>query len=132
MHHQKGESTKLIVADLNQNYQTEGLEPQNLRKVCFEIPAYYSLEEFLYNDGLYQLVQSGRLNLEQLNYYKINPIGRAEMKSGNDMQTTVTILDNSIDALKYEEKVLTPEWLAQMKKKRKSRKNYENKLIKNG
>ena len=119
LHHQKGESTKLIVADLNQNYQTEGLEPQNLRKVCFEIPAYYSLEEFLYNDGLYQLVQSGRLNLEQLNYYKINPIGRAEMKSGNDMQTTVTILDNSIDALKYEEKVLTPEWLAQMKKEKK-------------
>ena len=29
-----GQTTKLIVADLNQSYNQEGLEPQNLRKIC--------------------------------------------------------------------------------------------------
>ncbi len=41
MHHSDGVSTKLIVADLNQSYNQEGLEPHNLRKICFEIPEYY-------------------------------------------------------------------------------------------
>ena len=102
MHHSDGVSTKLIVADLNQSYNQEGLEPHNLRKICFEIPEYYSLEEFLYNDGLYQLVQSGRVKLEDLNYYKINIVGKAEMKTGLDMQTGVTITDNTKEANKQQ------------------------------
>lgn len=119
MHHKDTEPTKLIVADLNQSYNTEGLEPQNLRRVCFEIPNYYSLEEFLYNDGLYQLVQSGRLDLKALNYYKVNPIGKAEMSSNGAMQTLVRITDNTPEALTYIEKRLTSDLLEQMKRDKK-------------
>lgn len=120
MHHSDGVSTKLIVADLNQSYNQEGLEPHNLRKICFEIPEYYSLEEFLYNDGLYQLVQSGRVKLEDLNYYKINIVGKAEMKTGIDMQTGVTITDNTPEAISYADKKLTKDWLSQIERDKKT------------
>lgn len=120
MHHSDGVSTKLIVADLNQSYNQEGLEPHNLRKICFEIPEYYSLEEFLYNDGLYQLVQSGRVKLEDLNYYKINIVGKAEMKTGLDMQTGVTITDNTPEAISYADKKLTKDWLSQIERDKKT------------
>lgn len=119
MHHSDGVSTKLIVADLNQSYNQEGLEPHNLRKICFEIPEYYSLEEFLYNDGLYQLVQSGRVKLEDLNYYKINIVGKVEMKTGIDMQTEVTITDNTLEAISYVDKKLTKDWLSQIERDKK-------------
>lgn len=119
MHHLDDKSTKLIVADLNQSYNQEGLEPHNLRKICFEIPEYYSLEEFLYNDGLYQLVQSGRVKLEDLNYYKINLVGKAEMRTGIAMQTAVTITDNTQEAISYVDKKLTNDWLNQIERDKK-------------
>lgn len=101
-----GQTTKLIVADLNQSYNQEGLEPQNLRKICFEIPTYYSLEEFLSNDGLYQLVQSGRVDLNRLNYYEVTPVGKADMSTDSSMQTYVAIGNNSPEALAYADKNL--------------------------
>lgn len=119
MHHKNGPSTKLVEADLNQSYNQEGLEPHNLRKICFEIPEYYSLEEFLYNDGLYQLVQSERVRLEDLNYYKINLVGKVEMRTDTSMQTLVTITDNTPEAISYVDKKLTKDWLSQIEKDKK-------------
>ena len=114
-----GVTTKLIVADLNQSYNQEGLEPQNLRKICFEIPTYYSLEEFLSNDGLYQLVQSGRVNLNRLNYYEVTPVGKADMSTDSSMQTYVAIGNNSPEALAYADKKLTKDWVEQINRDRK-------------
>ena len=114
-----GQTTKLIVADLNQSYNQEGLEPQNLRKICFEIPTYYSLEEFLSNDGLYQLVQSGRVDLNRLNYYEVTPVGKADMSTDSSMQTYVAIGNNSPEALAYAEKKLTKDWVEQINRDRK-------------
>lgn len=114
-----GQTTKLIVADLNQSYNQEGLEPQNLRKICFEIPTYYSLEEFLSNDGLYQLVQSGRVDLNRLNYYEVTPVGKADMSTDSSMQTYVAIGNNSPEALAYADKKLTKDWVEQINRDRK-------------
>jgi thymidine kinase len=114
-----GQTTKLIVADLNQSYNQEGLEPQNLRKICFEIPTYYSLEEFLYNDGLYQLVQSGRVDLNRLNYYEVTPVGKADMSTDSAMQTYVAIGNNTPEAIAYADKKLTKDWVEQINRDRK-------------
>lgn len=114
-----GKTTKLIVADLNQSYNQEGLEPQNLRKICFEIPTYYSLEEFLYNDGLYQLVQSGRVDLNRLNYYEVTPVGKADMSTDSAMQTYVAIGNNTPEAIAYADKKLTKDWVEQINRDRK-------------
>lgn len=114
-----GQTTKLIVADLNQSYNQEGLEPQNLRKICFEIPTYYSLDEFLSNDGLYQLVQSGRVDLNRLNYYEVTPVGKADMSTDSSMQTYVAIGNNSPEALAYADKKLTKDWVEQINRDRK-------------
>lgn len=114
-----GQTTKLIVADLNQSYNQEGLEPQNLRKICFEIPTYYSLEEFLSNDGLYQLVQSGRVDLNRLNYYEVTPVGKADMSTDSSMQTYVAIGNNTPDAIAYADKKLTKDWVEQINRDRK-------------
>lgn len=114
-----GQTTKLIVADLNQSNNQEGLEPQNLRKICFEIPTYYSLEEFLYNDGLYQLVQSGRVDLNRLNYYEVTPVGKADMSTDSAMQTYVAIGNNTPEAIAYADKKLTKDWVEQINRDRK-------------
>lgn len=114
-----GEYTKLIVADINQSYNQEGLEAYNLRKICFEIPTYYSLEEFLYADGLYQLVQTGKLDLNALNYYEVTPVGKADMTVNGSMQTYVTIRDNTPEAVEYAHKTLTKDWVEQINKNRK-------------
>ena len=114
-----GEYTKLIVADINQSYNQEGLEAYNLRKICFEIPTYYSLEEFLYADGLYQLVQAGKLDLNALNYYEVTPVGKADMTVNGSMQTYVTIRDNTPEAAEYAHKTLTKDWVEQINKNRK-------------
>lgn len=114
-----GQTTKLIVADLNQSYNQERLEPQNLRKICFEIPTYYSLEEFLYNDGLYQLVQSGRVDLNRLNYYEVTPVGKADMSTDSAMQTYVAIGNNTPEAIAYADKKLTKDWVEQINRDRK-------------
>lgn len=114
-----GQTTKLIVADLNQSYNQEGLEPQNLRKICFEIPTYYSLEEFLSNDGLYQLVQSGRVDLNRLNYYEVTPVGKADMSTDSSMQTYVAIGNNTPEAIAYADKKLTKDWVEQINRDRK-------------
>lgn len=131
-----GQTTKLIVADLNQSYNQEGLEPQNLRKICFEIPTYYSLEEFLYNDGLYQLVQSGRVDLNRLNYYEVTPVGKADMSTDSAMQTYVAIGNNTPEAIAYADKKLTKDWVEQINRDRKEQANkkmvddmYEQALI---
>lgn len=116
---ENGQTTKLIVADLNQSYNQEGLEPQNLRKICFEIPTYYSLEEFLYNDGLYQLVQSGRVDLKSLNYYEVTPVGKANMSTDGAMHTYVAIGNNTPEAIVYADKKLTKDWVEQINKDRK-------------
>lgn len=114
-----GEYTKLIVADINQSYNQEGLEAYNLRKICFEIPTYYSLEEFLYADGLYQLVQTGKLDLNALNYYEVTPVGKADMTVNGSMQTYVTIRNNTPEAAEYAHKTLTKDWVEQINKNRK-------------
>lgn len=116
---ENGGTTKLIVADLNQSYNQEGLEPQNLRKICFEIPTYYSLEEFLYNDGLYQLVQSGRLGLKNLNYYEVTPVGKADISTDNAMYTSITIGNNTPEAIAYADKKLTKDWVEQIDRNKK-------------
>lgn len=116
---ENGQTTKLIVADLNQSYNQEGLAPQNLRKICFEIPTYYSLEEFLYNDGLYQLVQYGRVDLKSLNYYKVTPVGKADMSTDSAMQTYVAIGNNTPEAIAYADKKLTKDWVEQINRDRK-------------
>ena len=97
--HKEGEETKLIVADLNQTDSNESLEPQNLRKICFEIPKYYSLDEFLYNDGLYELAKSGRLNLNLLNYYKVNTVGMAEIPFISLPNSVISFAFNAATAL---------------------------------
>ena len=125
-----GQTTKLIVADLNQSYNQEGLEPQNLRKICFEIPTYYSLEEFLSNDGLYQLVQSGRVNLNRLNYYEVTPVGKADMSTDSSMQTYVAIGNNSPEALAYADKKLTKDWVEQINRDRKEQVKLRKQAIK--
>lgn len=114
-----GEYTKLIVADLNQSYNQEGLEASNLRKICFEIPTYYSLEEFLYSDGLYQLIQSGRVALNNLNYYEVTPVGRVDMQVNGAMQTNMTIAENTPEAIAYASKVLSRDWLDKINRDRK-------------
>lgn len=117
--HKEGEETKLIVADLNQTDSNESLEPQNLRKICFEIPKYYSLDEFLYNDGLYELAKSGRLNLNLLNYYKVNTVGMAEINIDSAMNAKVEIKNNKQETIDYAETKLTKELVNQMEKTRK-------------
>lgn len=130
MQHKDGEETKLIVADLNQTDCNEGLEPQNLRRICFEIPKYYSLEEFLYNDGLYELARSGRLNLNLLNYYKVNPVGLAEIEIDTAMNMKVEIKNNKKETIDYAETKLTKDLLNKMertKKEQEKLKKHEDK-----
>lgn len=128
-----GEYTKLIVADLNQSYDEEGLEAYNLRKICFEIPTYYSLEEFLFNDGLYQLAKTGKLDLKGLNYYEVTPVGKADMSVNSAMQTYVTISDNTPEAIEYANKTLTKDWVEQINRDRKEqaklRKQADKKML---
>ncbi len=119
MHHKDGKETKLIIADLNQTDCNESLEAKNLRKICFEIPKYYSLDEFLYNDGLYELAKSGRLNLNLLNYYKVNPVGNAEINVDVAMNEKIEIKNNKEETIDYVEKELTKDLLNRMKKTKK-------------
>lgn len=117
--HKEGEETKLIVADLNQTDCNEGLEPQNLRKICFEIPKYYSLDEFLYNDGLYELAKSGRLNLNLLNYYQVNPVGLAKITIDTAMNMKIEIKDNKKETIDYADTNLTKDLLNKMQRTKK-------------
>ncbi len=119
MQHKEGEETKLIVADLNQTDCNEGLEPQNLRKICFEIPKYYSLDEFLYNDGLYELAKSGRLNLNLLNYYQVNPVGLAKITIDTAMNMKIEIKDNKKETIDYADTNLTKDLLNKMQRTKK-------------
>lgn len=119
INHKDGEATKIIVADVTQGFDISQLDSDALRKICFEIPNYYSLEEFLSNDGLFALVESGRLNLQNLNYYEVNPVGRAKMEPDSEGHIQVTIEDNTEDAKKYAKDVLSENWLKQMKKDKK-------------
>lgn len=116
MPHKVGKETKLIIADLNQTDCNESLEAKNLRKICFEIPKYYSLDEFLYNDGLYELAKSGRLNLNLLNYYKVNPVGNVEINVDTAMNEKIEIKNNKEETIEYVDKKLTKDLLNRMQK----------------
>ncbi len=119
MPHKVGKETKLIIADLNQTDCNESLEAKNLRKICFEIPKYYSLDEFLYNDGLYELAKSGRLNLNLLNYYKVNPVGNVEINVDTAMNEKIEIKNNKEETIEYVDKKLTKDLLNRMQKTKK-------------
>lgn len=119
MPHKVGKETKLIIADLNQTDCNESLEAKNLRKICFEIPKYYSLDEFLYNDGLYELAKSGRLNLNLLNYYKVNPVGNVEINVDTAMNEKIEIKNNKEETIDYVDKKLTKDLLNRMQKTKK-------------
>ena len=131
MHHEDGKSTKLVVADFS--HDSEEGKDKDIRKICFEIPNYYSVDEFLYHDGLYELGKSCRLKFEDLNYYEVTPIGRAEMKADSKMEIQISIEDNTNEATEYAKNVLTNEWLKRMKKdniaKQKNKKQEEKKEI---
>lgn len=119
MPHKVGKETKLIIAHLNQTDCNESLEAKNLRKICFEIPKYYSLDEFLYNDGLYELAKSGRLNLNLLNYYKVNPVGNVEINVDTAMNEKIEIKNNKEETIEYVDKKLTKDLLNRMQKTKK-------------
>lgn len=119
MPHKVGKETKLVIADLNQTDCNESLEAKNLRKICFEIPKYYSLDEFLYNDGLYELAKSGRLNLNLLNYYKVNPVGNVEINVDTAMNEKIEIKNNKEETIEYVDKKLTKDLLNRMQKTKK-------------
>ena len=85
-----------------------------MRKICFEIPTNYILEEFLSNDGLYNLVKSGRLNINDLDYYKVNPVGRVHLNYSRDSLAQADIEDNSQEFIDYVDNKLTKKWLKQM------------------
>ena len=119
INHTEGESTKVIVADFKQEDNKDELNSDEFRKVCFEIPDNYSLEEFLANDGLYELIKSDRLDLENLNYYQVNPVGRIKMEPNDEGHIKINIEDNTEDAIKYAKDVLSENWLKQMKRDKK-------------
>lgn len=113
--HPDGDDTKVIVADFEQGEASDGANSKKLRKICFEIPTNYILEEFLSNDGLYNLVKSGRLNINDLDYYKVNPVGRVHLNYSRDSLAQADIEDNSQEFIDYVDNKLTKKWLKEMK-----------------
>lgn len=116
--HKENDETKVIVADYKLENTNDNSET-NLRKVCFEIPTNYTLEEFLTNDGLYELIKATNLKFNELNFYKVNVIGRANIEPSEDGKIQILAVGNYEDTKEYVDTKLTENWLNQIEKNKK-------------
>lgn len=99
--------TKLIRADLSQEVDSEEGETY---KICFEIPLNVTLEEFLYADGLYTIIKSGNVDLDQLEYDVVNVVGNLNMSINPEMKMVFTVNEATENAKNIAREKYTPAW----------------------